>query len=314
MNKILFIGLDYYHYPKVISDAFSAREYAVEFYPIEPRTNFFKVARYAFPNVYRKSLDQYHSELIELTSGVAYDVVFFITAHFMSDENFEVLRSSQKNATFIAYHWDSVSQYDFLSKNQFFDKVYSFDREDCERYKLDYLPLFAAGAYSENLNCESLYDVYTVASVVRPERYILIDKFRSWCKKNDITYCFYIKVTLVSYFRLILRGVLPRGVFFRGISSSEMKDLAKISRCALDVTNNKQSGLTMRVIENIYSRKKVVTTNENVVKEGFFDDRQVFLWDKNTYIGMSNFLKNDVDIGDTPELSIECWAGKILDL
>lgn len=312
MSKVLYIGLDYYHYPNVISEAIKLQGDEVDFYPIEPRTLFFKITRYVAQFCYRNALDRYHKSIISKTKNIQYDKVFFITTHFFSEHNLNLLKNIQANAKFIAYHWDSISQYNYLETIKYFDETYSFDREDCQNHDLQYLPLFASGIYrfqqSKNYNNE----VYTVGSIVKPARYLLVRDFRKICQDHDISYQFHLKVTPITYFRLLLHGVFPKGVSFRTLELGEMEKLVDNSLASLDVTNHEQSGLTMRMIENIYAGRKVITTNANIQKEKFYDKKQVFIWTGTNADKLKNFLKLDYTPKKINELSVNSWVQELL--
>lgn len=314
MSKILYIGLDYYHYPTAICDAVKLDGHSIDFYPIEPRNIFFKVSRYVAKDSYRKALDEYHRDIITKTSTVSYDKVFFITTHFFSEENLALLRQTHISANFIAYHWDSIEQYNYLKTLKYFDKTTSFDRVDCEKYNLNYLPLFASGAYQNTKQNDFAVDVYTIGSIVRTERYSLVNDFRKFCIENGVSFNFHLKVTPITYFRLLLKGIIPKGVSFKTLEKDAFKKIVDNSRVALDVTNHAQSGLTMRMIENIYAGRKIVTTNVNIKREEFYDEEQVYIWNKSNCDGLLEFLKIDMTPKSFEQLSINNWVKEILEL
>ena len=82
MKSVLFIGLNYYIYPKEIIRTFEDKGWKITFYEIEPRTLVYKILRYFNPKKYRKLIDQYHIDIIKKESGNSYDLVFFLTVHF----------------------------------------------------------------------------------------------------------------------------------------------------------------------------------------------------------------------------------------
>ncbi len=314
MARVLYIGLDYYHYPKMICQEMESIGYKVDFSPIEPRSFFYKASRYIAKKSYKKHLDKYHQKIIEETKSTHYDKVFFITSHFMSNENLEALKKAQPAAQFIAYHWDSISQYDYLETTPFFEKIYSFDRDDCKKHGFKYLPLFASGNYSKVMQnkVKPNIDIYTVGSIVQPERYILVNEFRQFCMKNNITFYFYLKVTPVTFLRLLIKGIIPQNVSFTSIKTKKLQSIIARSRAVLDVTNHKQSGLTMRVIENVYIGKKVVTTNENIKAEPFYSPEQVFILPIKEAKVFKSFIEAVYKPHNLTELSINSWMKTIL--
>ncbi|MFH0709184.1 MAG: hypothetical protein V2A75_03165 [Pseudomonadota bacterium] len=313
-SKILYIGLDYYHYPKMITEGIEKLGYQVDYYPIEPRTLFYKMTRYLFKLAYRKALDKYHDMIITKSRAIKYDKVFFITTHFFSIDNLDKLKESQHRAEFISYHWDSLSKdYRYLETRDYFNRIYSFDKADCDRHGILYLPLFASGIYSgfSERKGEQDMDIYMVGSIVQTKRYQLVQEFKNFCHKNGISFYFHLKVTPVTYLKLLLSRVIPRGVSFHTMEGNLMKEIVGRSRAVLDVTNHEQSGLTMRVIENIAIGKKLVTTNINIEKEPFYNKNQVFLLGKDNMNRLKDFIMLDIKIEKHPELFLDFWLKKI---
>ena len=315
MKKLLFIGLDYYHYPQVIIEGFEKMGYSVEFYPIEPRTLIYKTSRYLLKSFYNYKMNTYHRKIINQKRSIDYDIVFFITTHFFSLENLKLLKDTQKNARFISYHWDSVQQYDYLQTNVFFDKVLSFDRNDCLTYNdVDYLPLFASGIYNKKSSQENTtIDIYTVSSIVNPERYILINNFKVYCLDNNISFYFHLKVTLITYVKIILTiKSFPKDVSFKTLDQEVMKGVVESSNAVLDVKNNKQSGLTMRVIENIVAGKKIVTTNTNILHEEFYDENSIFILKSDNISQVKEFVKKRGEMKEYQNLTLDHWLERII--
>lgn len=309
--RVLFIGLNYHHYPQAISRGLEKLGYQVDYYPIEPRTLFYKISRYLFKSIYRVFLDRYHRNIIKQNSSIKYDKVFFITTHIFSIDNLKYLRNSQKNAEFISYHWDAISQYDYLGTVEFFEKVFSFDIVDCKKYGFIYLPLFASGIYDNIEQKEHDIDIYTVGLVARPQRNILVQQFKDYCISNDISFYFHLKMTPTAYMKILMKGVIPKDVSFSTLETEVMRDIVTRSRAVLDVPNHEQSGLTMRVIENICIGKKIVTTNVHIVNEPFYNKKQVFLLGEDNMDDLKSFIRSEYKGREHPELKLESWLRNI---
>jgi hypothetical protein len=309
--RVLFIGMDYYHYPEAISRGLERLGYQVDYYPIEPKTLFYKTTRYILKPLYRACLDRYHHNIISQSSSIKYDKVFFIATHFFSIDNLKYLRNSQGNSGFISYHWDPVSQYNYLDTIQYFDRVYSFDKIDCQKHGFKYLPLFASDIYNNIEQKEHDIDIYTIGSVVNPQRYTLVQQFKGYCISNDINFYFHLKVTLISYLKILLKGIIPKDVSFGALKAEVMRDIVTRSRAVLDVPNHQQSGLTMRVIENICIGKKLVTTNVHIVDEPFYDKNQIFLLGEDNMDDLKSFIRSEYKGFEHPELKLESWLKNI---
>jgi hypothetical protein len=69
--------------------------------------------------------------------------------------------------------------------------------------------------------------------------------------------------------------------------SSELSEILQASRIIIDIQHPKQTGLTMRTIEMLGLKKKLITTNKDVVDYDFYDEKNIFIIDrKNPQISM----------------------------
>lgn len=143
MKKILFIGLPYHSYIGAISHEMELMGYEVTFYPVELRKTWQKVVRTLSNRAYHKELDNFHSRIIEKEQHCQYDYIIFLQVHTFSMSNFMRLKKTQHAAKFILYSWDALSQkIDYTPYLQYFDKAYTFDPDDAQRCRIEYLPLF----------------------------------------------------------------------------------------------------------------------------------------------------------------------------
>ena len=71
-----------------------------------------------------------------------YDIILVKSPFSLNHKFFNRLSEYFPSAYKINYNWSSVGKYDFLPYREYFDKVYSFDIKDCEKFGLDYYPLF----------------------------------------------------------------------------------------------------------------------------------------------------------------------------
>jgi hypothetical protein len=293
MKTVLFIGLNYYVYPKEIIRTFQEKGWKVNFYEIEPRTLVFKTLRYANPKIYRKLIDQYHFDLIEKELNNSYDLVFFLTVHFFSQANLLALKKSHENSKFVLYNWDPVTIFNYIPYLNYFNQTFTFDKEDAIKYELNYLPLFCIEAFYQNKHkSEQIFkqDVYMVGNLVSTRRYESVKKFADYCRANGIIFKYFLKTTPVVFFRLLMAGYLPFGIKMRSIRKTEFLDLMRQSRAVYDFSNHIQSGYTMRVIENFCANKKIITNNPLLNEEPFFSKDRFFIFKGFDYDGVKEFI------------------------
>ena len=86
---------------------------------------------------------------------------------------------------------------------------------------------------------------------------------------------------------------------FDKISSEMIAKKVEESRMVIDIQHPKQTGLTMRTIEMFGMQKKLITTNLDIENYDFFDDRNVFIFNRNdrnidlSKIGNEYILKSE---------------------
>ncbi len=329
MKKILIIGYDYYHYTSSIVKEVESLGFVVDYFSIEPNGLAYKLSRYGhkFSNRFligrgvkyflgKLNLEyknNYYQDLLARTSGLEYEKIFFLTTLFIPACFIALFRKNHPTSEFIAYHWDSLGPHnDYLDNVKYFDRIYSFDSGDCNRYGYTYLPLFASGAYDDVVFSMPTIDIYSVGTVAVLDRYFLAQQYKQLFESMGLICYLYLKVTPISYLRLLLKGVIPKNVYFRNLNPQKMSEIVSQSKSVLDVPNHKQTGLTMRVIENISIGMKVVTTNENIANEAFYDKRVVHILGVDDQIDLPAFINGDYRGPRCPELKLNSWIKKVL--
>lgn len=271
MKKILFIGLPYHSYIKAISREMEALGYDVHFYPVELRTTRQKILRTLSQSAYKTELDRFHSHIIEKEKGNRYEYIIFLQVHTFSENNFMRLKKGHSEAKFVFYSWDALSPIiDYRPYLPYFDKAYTFDPEDAEQCGIEYLPLFCLRDFQNLPICKYDYDVYMVGNMVKPARYKAVMAFENYCKANGLRFRKYLKCTPVVMFKLLLNGFIPHGLKFRSIPQKEFINIMQRSKATFDFANHRQSGYTMRFIENLCADKKIITNNNRALIESFF--------------------------------------------
>ena len=70
--------------------------------------------------------------------------------------------------------------------------------------------------------------------------------------------------------------------------------LNAISKCKIivDFQCDWQSGLTLRPLESIFYKKKLITNNPNIKKMDFYNPNNIFIWGEDAVENLPEFLKN----------------------
>lgn len=291
MKKILLIGLDYHNYTKEIIRELTELGHEVTYRDIQPRDFLTKTIRIIVPRLYKKRLERAHLAILDSEAGKQYELVLFIQAHQMDTSTLQRLKTSLPQAEFVLYNWDSLSNHDYRPQLPFFDRAYTFDSFDAKQLGIKYLPLFCIKAF-QNLNKrnQETQKIYFVGNIVSVQRYEAIQAFKHYCKKEQIDFNCYLACTPFVLWRLLLNGHRPWDVKLRSITQSNFIDMIETSTTVFDFANHKQSGYTMRTIENLCAGKKIITANPLIKSDYFYTADRIHVFQDMNFSGIREFL------------------------
>lgn len=101
------------------------------------------------------------------------------------------------------------------------------------------------------------------------------------------------------------------------LSEKEMRQVYINSKCVLDSAQAGQVGLTIRVIEALGAKKKIITTNADVKEYDFYRPENIYIYDESKGIDLNSvFFKSEYQkIEDRiyKKYSLENWIKRIFD-
>lgn len=150
-------------------------------------------------------------------------------------------------------------------KNIEFDCIYSFDERDCQEHGF----LKTNSLYSKRTDIrpsERKYDLFFVGRA-KDRLESLLSIAKQGYKKN-LNCGFYILGVDKE------KRIKTPGVFYIDLvlSYDEVLPMVLSSRCLLDIVQNGQEGMTMRVYESIFYDKKLLTNNKSIKSLKYFND------------------------------------------
>ncbi len=319
-KKILFIGMNYFSYTKAIVSEFENIGYSVKYYDIENWNYYSRAVNALSQATFRKLRDSWHRSIIHIERQSHYDIIFFLQAHQFSEENIKALRVSHKEAKFIFYTWDSVDGLarragDYRKNIKYFDKCFTFDYFDAEKLDINYLPLFCIRRFQKEIKCERKNGVYFIGNLEHVNRYKAVRAFKDYCEVNNIEFKMYMSCRPRMFINLLSNGVIPRHLKASPIRERDFDEMMDWSGAVFDFANHKQSGMTMRVIENICAGKKIITNNRNVAKEEFYTRDRVFIYKDLDFQGVHEFLQTALERpGENyPQFHIQTFVKNLLE-
>lgn len=326
--KLLLIMPRFFNYPELITEELENMGYEVDFFDDRPSTNaWIKAAIRINKNMIGRYIKQYFEEMMNTVRNKEYDVVFLISGQSLSfsEEMISAIKKCQEKAKFVLYQWDSQTNFPYIKQVQkYFDKCYSFDRNDVKvTQNLKFLPLFYSNVY-ENIgtknNEEYKYD-FCFVGTAHPKKYKFIKMMSEQLKTvypKQFIY-FFFPSPIVYFYRKIMNKELRKAKYkefhYVPLKGHEMNDVYEASRCVLDSAQDGQLGLTIRVLEALGAKKKLITTNEDIVNYDFYRPENIYVY--NGEIDLNNiFFKEEYkDIDNTiyEKYSLRSWLNEIVE-
>lgn len=308
-RNILFVGPRFYFYPDIIKKSLEKKGYTVDF--IEER---YYGIRYLVLKFFGKKIFDFFSSrryvLFLNRHQKVYDILFVIRGESFPVTVLEILKQRNSELYSILYEWDSIKNFDYTGLLPVFDKVLSFDKQDCLKLNLEYQPLF----YTEdavkirNSAKDLKYDLLLISTFL-PERIEYIRIFNSLAERENIRFYYYLYITRFRYYSLMLtrpRFLSAIKVHLKPLDRQSVFDLYSHSNIIIDISNKLQNGLSMRVIEMLGSGKKILTTNQQI--------SQNITIANNRYRCISNLDKIDIDfIKNKNEEMVDLYEDLYLD-
>ncbi len=206
------------------------------------------------------------------------------------------------NAVFILYQWDSEKNLPYSTKiHPYMDKLFSFDRYDCRRVdNYRFLPLFYTEIYQEIGKKQQNKYVYDCSYIgtAHPQKYMYINKMSQELKNvlpNQFIY-HYMPSRLKFIYHKLKDKEYKKAKYTEfeaeKLSTEQIIDIFRNSECILDAPQAGQTGLTIRTIECLGAKRKLITTNQDIRNYDFYNENNIYIFDGN-FDFSSPFFNND---------------------
>ncbi|KMQ67169.1 hypothetical protein ACM39_15460 [Chryseobacterium sp. FH2] len=271
---ILLITYDNWGYNQYIADALERKSYEVK------HINFHSF-RYTYPSFQHKALNFFtknlgisnlkhihYNEIIlnEIKDIKSIDTSIYIKADFLSQQTIEAINKKSRKSVFIIS--DSINRYP-KTKNilSLFDKVFSFEKKDCKKYNLSFKTNFIYKTV-DKIPTEYKYKVFNISSY--DKRFPILKKIA------EALYKMKVKSKIIIFTKK--ENKEPYIEFSKcTLSITEINDFLEQSEIMLDVNRSRQQGLSFRVFESMGLKKKLITTNKDIVTYDFYSPENIFV-------------------------------------
>lgn len=278
----------------------------VIFFDEKPSNNFFTkvILRLNYKYLIKRFIKQYYNSILDHVRHLKLDYVFLLNPETVPLNFLDVIAKNNPGIKTVTYFWDSTfHRKKSLIYLPYSDRFFSFDFDDSKKFEqIKFLPLFFSKEYEAIANQKNnfLYNLSFIGTV-HSDRYHIVSKIREQLSGMKINTYFYfyspskILFLLQKIFLKPFRSIKFQDVSFDALSKNEVVNIISKSECVIDIHSPYQSGLTMRAIEALGAKRKLITTNNNVKSYDFFDDKNIFVFNRNDPIISLSFLKKDFE-------------------
>ena len=323
-KKILFFSISFFDYQTEIKNKLVELGAEVDYFDERPKNTFlYKSLIRLNKKLVKTPINNYYKDILSKTKTTNYDYVFFIKGEVVTPKILEELKQQQKDAKFILYLWDSIKNIKSV-KNIFplFDKILSFDLSDTnENSFLHFRPLFYLDTYAQLPLIQEEYDndLFFIGTA-HPDRYPVLMKSRDFLKANNLKSYFFIYLQdwriyyIWKLFHKSFRKAKKSDFEFKPINKEEIKTIIKNTTCVLDIEKSIQTGLTMRTLEVLGARRKLITTNKTVKEYDFYNENNIFIIDRENPVISAEFIKKkyqEIDQDVYVKYSLEYWLNEV---
>ena len=315
MRNILLICPKFFGYEKYIKEQLLERDYNVYviYENIHEYSAFFKILTKYIHFTSKKVLYSYYkTKLRKMPTSFEY---LLIIRGSSIDDNIIKLLDEKHFSKKVMYQWDSIRNNPHIYEvRNFFDKISTFDSCDAAELGWNYRPLFYIKDLISKLN-EKDIDLLFLGSL-HSDRIKVLRVINQYTGKYKIYAKLFIPLQSYLKNKLLRKDWLNEDcIVTKAISLEESYDLYSRTKVVVDYAHPKQTGLTMRTLEALGNSCIIITNNEKIENESFYNPKYVFIY-KNE-IELKNIIENinlnaEVNYTNTNKYEISAWLNDIL--
>ncbi|MGT2721162.1 hypothetical protein [Streptococcus porcinus] len=261
---------------------------SVDYIKDKPRDSFLgkTLGRMQAP-FYIKYVEGYYKKKLFFLKHNVYNYILVIRGEYTPSNSLKLIKELFPTTQLILYMWDSIVNNKFISKKwDLFDNVYTFDRMDYlnNKDRIKFLPLFYYENYLPNITHFNQYQFdLSFVGTVHEDRYEIVTQVCNQIKsRGGKTFSYFYSPHKVIFWLNKLKNKYYKKIRFEDVSFELMSfeklyDIYGASKCIIDIESSSQTGLTMRTIEIIGLRKKLITTNNDIKNYDFYNPNNILI-------------------------------------
>lgn len=187
-------------------------------------------------------------------------------------------------AKVIAWYWNIVNEGSDPRKIKGKCELWSFDPNDCKKYGMKFNHQYYFKSLI-NESGEKNYDVFFCGSDSGRGEHLM--NIFTILKNNGLNVLF--KIVYPKYIGI------PEKLKSAPLDYKQITEYNVQSKAILELTRKGQIGATVRQMEALFFRKKLITNCSYIKKERFYSSQNVFVWGGDNVENLKHFLNSPYD-------------------
>lgn len=301
-KKILFLAPAFFNYEIEIKKKMEELGAVVYFFDERSvKRPFCRAFLGIAPGIFDAHSRKYYDAIIESVKDVEFDYIFVIKSEMIPEKTLKKFKEYFPNACMCLYLYDSIKHIPGVeNKIPYYDFVSTFDRIDCiENSNLHFLPLFYTDAYRNTDTVkEYKYDL-AFCGTIHTDRYAILKQIMKQAEDEGWRFYkfFYLQAKFAYYLFKITKkefwDATPSVFDFEKKSGKELANEQSLSKAIIDIETPDQKGLTMRTIEMIGLKKKLITTNKDVMNYDFYNSQNICVLSRSNPVIPKDFFESE---------------------
>lgn len=238
------------------------------------------------------------------------DEIFMIRPDLLDDYVLKKIKGKTTKLT--AFYFDSIGHFPRKESIRFFfDHIFSFDKEDVKNYGFEFCTNYIYEECEDKKAIETLF--FNISSINKDRtRFQKLIALAEYLKSKHWSYNFNAVETkqktkpneLVS----IQHKIIP---------VDEIKNHILKSKIIVEFQRQNQMGLSFRVFEALGYRKKLITTNRDIVNYDFYHSQNILVLDPDNIQIPESFVTSEykeIPAAVLAPYRIENWVVKVFNL
>ena len=238
------------------------------------------------------------------------DIILFIRPDKVSRTTH--LKIKKQTNKYITYIYDSCVSFPIDNLlHDVFDKIFSFDVIDCDKYNFTFISNYIYLDKKELENNQSNNNIFIVISI--DERFQFLNRLANYLSEQNIAFKF------IAVGKKLPKKSNEKIIFSRKvILPNELQEDLEKSKIFLDLIRKDHHGLSFRIFEALAMQRKIITTNSTIKTYDFYNPNNILVLDENSEININ------LDFINTPyeklneavyyKYTIENWVNTVFEI